>query len=95
MRELLSWSSSSAAERYSEGSDPKIPPAGSVGLYRELRWGPLRSIADVYLPFRLYKVEVHNGERRQVLWLTLDAVCGALDVYGLECEVDPSEVVER
>ncbi len=57
--------------------------AGSLaGLWRRLRLGPLRSLADVYVPFRLFTVEIRNGPRRETRFLAVDAVGGTLDPYG-------------
>lgn len=67
---------------------------GIAGVPRRLGRGPLRSIADVYVPFRLYRVEVLNGGRHAAQWLALDAVRGSLDLYGFNCPPDPAEMVE-
>ena len=45
--------------------------------------GPLRSVAAVYVPFRVYQVEVCNGGRHDTRVLAADAVTGTLDPYAL------------
>ncbi|MBS1852105.1 MAG: hypothetical protein JST79_14445 [Acidobacteria bacterium] len=58
--------------------------AGATGLWRNLRQGPLRSVADFYIPFRLFHVNIQNrgGEERRIL--ALDAVSGLLDPFHFE-----------
>ena len=50
---------------------------------RALR-GPLRSVAEVYIPFHLYKVEIVNGARRKTCLLGLEAVTGSLDLFWFD-----------
>ena len=57
---------------------------GLVGAARCLARGPLRSVADVYVPFQLYQVTVSHGARREALVLGLDAVGGILDLYRFD-----------
>ena len=54
---------------------------------RVLRWtlaGPLRSIADVYVPFRVVSVKLQNNGQPQHTILAIDAVRGTFDLYSLE-----------
>lgn len=51
-------------------------------------------MADVYVPFRLYRVELDTGRGPQVSWLALDAVRGLLDPYHFEAPPDDSVLVE-
>ena len=74
-----------AMERFAGGS--------IAGLLRRLRAGPLRSVADVYLPYRLYQVEVRNGKRSQTSWFALEAVRGLLDLYQFDGLPDAAELV--
>lgn len=55
-----------------------------AGLWRRLRLGPLRSLADVYVPFRLFSVDIRNGPRRENRFLAVDAAGGTLDPYGFD-----------
>ena len=54
---------------------------GPGAFLRRLRNGALRCVADVYVPFRLYRVEIANGAAAQRHWFALDAVNGMLDLY--------------
>ena len=77
-----------------EEARKKFSPGGLPGLARGLFIGPLRSMAEVYVPFRLYQVEIQNGAHRQVQLFGLEAVCGALDLYSFDGLPGPSELVE-
>ena len=57
---------------------------GVVGAVRWLALGPLRSIADVYVPFRLYEVITPSRPAARPLVLGVDAVAGALDLYRFD-----------
>jgi hypothetical protein len=52
------------------------------------RWLPgrrrLRAVADAYVPFRLYEVEIANGRSGARWWFGLEAVTGTLDLYGFD-----------
>ena len=45
--------------------------------------GPLRSLAELYLPYRLFQVKVSSAGREQNQTFALDAVHGRLDLYQL------------
>ena len=57
---------------------------GLAGGVRRLALGPLRSVADIYVPFRLYQVSVGRDRNEERLVLGLDAVAGALDLYRFD-----------
>jgi hypothetical protein len=56
-------------------------PPSPIGLFRTWRCGPLRSIADAYIPFLLHRVTIDNASHRESKLLALDAVAGVLDLY--------------
>jgi hypothetical protein len=58
--------------------------AGATGLWRNLRHGPLRSVADFYIPFRLFHVNIQNRGDEEQRILALDAVSGLLDPFHFE-----------
>lgn len=43
--------------------------------------GPVRSLAELYIPFRLFQVRIHSAGREQKQTFALDAVRGVLDLY--------------
>jgi hypothetical protein len=54
---------------------------GPIKLARNLVQGPLRSVAEAYIPFRLFQVRIQNRGRTEDRLLGLDAVTGTLDPY--------------
>ena len=66
-----------------------------TGLWRQLRLGPLRSVADVYVPFRLFAMDIRNGARKEKRLLAVDAVGGTLDTYGFDMIPGKEAFVER
>jgi len=68
----------------------------SRGVLTSLRtavYGPLRSVADFYIPFRLFQVEILNRGNRDQRIFGLDAVIGALELYHFEQLPDERDVV--
>ena len=45
--------------------------------------GPVRSLAELYIPYRLFQVKIQSAGREQNQTLALDAVRGILDLYQL------------
>ncbi|PYX82755.1 MAG: hypothetical protein DMG70_13095 [Acidobacteria bacterium] len=76
-----------------EEAAAEFSPAGPAGLVRHLIFGPLRSVADFYLPFRLFQVEVGNAGKRDQHILGLEAVMGVLDLYHFEEIPGASEII--
>jgi hypothetical protein len=77
---------------------------GLAGRARCLALGPLRSVADVYVPFRLFRVSIERlpasgatGPGAGIIIdravLGVDAVTGALDFYRFDGEPGPADVV--
>ena len=54
---------------------------GIAGALRSLLHGPLQRIADVYVPFWLYRVRYQMGPATESRFFALDAVQGALDLF--------------
>jgi hypothetical protein len=69
-------------------------PPGPVGLFRTWQSGPLRSIADAYVPFLLHRVTIANASRREEKFLALDAVGGVLDLYAFSSTPEQSDFIE-
>lgn len=55
---------------------------GPGAWYRRWRRGPLCDARGVQVPYRLFEVRVWNAGRLRCQWMAIDAVTGALDVYG-------------
>jgi hypothetical protein len=63
------------------------------GWWRQALGRQLRSVADAYLPFRLYQVEVVNRGARSHWLYAGDAVTGALDLYRFDEAPGDAELV--
>ncbi len=57
---------------------------GLSGQMRNVWSGPLRSVADFYIPFRVFEVEINNAGKKDRRILGLDSVSGSLDPYYFE-----------
>jgi len=55
--------------------------AGLSTFYWRLRSGPLRRIADVYVPYWLYRVQYNMGRAAHSSLFAIDAVNGSLDLF--------------
>jgi len=54
---------------------------GPAGALRRLHHGPLQRIANVYVPFWLYRVRYQLGHATHTRMFALDAVRGSLDLF--------------
>jgi hypothetical protein len=59
----------------------KFYALGPAALLRNLRLGPLQRIAEVYVPFHLYRVDYDLGREHQSRFFAIDAVEGSLDLF--------------
>jgi hypothetical protein len=67
--------------------------SGMLGLLRGTTLGPLRSVAEFYIPFRLFQIEIVNSGKRDQRVFALDAVNGSLDLYHFDQLPGEPEVV--
>lgn len=67
--------------------------SGLPGGVRRLIRGPLRSVAQIYVPFRLHEVTVRRGRRVERLLIGIDAVAGALDLYRFDESPSPNALL--
>jgi len=67
--------------------------SGLGDILRTTAFGPLKSVADFYIPFRLFQVEIFNRGKRDHRVFGLDAVNGSLDLYHFEQLPDQGEVI--
>lgn len=76
-----------------QGEAVRIFCAGfSAALWR-LRTGPLRRIADVYVPYGLYRVRYSMAGARVVRFFALEVVEGSLDLFEFPRRPDGSELL--
>ena len=65
------------------------------GGLRRLVGAPLRKLADIYIPFRLYRVVVTNAEKREEKMFAVDGVRGNLDVFEFESAPETDDMVSK
>jgi hypothetical protein len=66
---------------------------GGLGLFRQSVYGPLRSVAEFYIPFRIFQVEIVNRGKLDRRIIALDAVTGTLDPYFLDQLPDAGDII--
>jgi hypothetical protein len=67
--------------------------SGVSKLFRNGFFGPLRSVAEFYVPFRLFRARIVNGGARDENLVALDVVTGALDLFKFDHLPDESETL--
>jgi hypothetical protein len=67
--------------------------SGVTGFLRDAVFGPLRSVAEFYIPFHLFQVQILNRGRPGLHVFGLDAVNGSLDLYHFERLPGPDELM--
>jgi len=71
-----------------------LAPPGLAGFLERAVRGPLRMVASVYVPYRLFRIEITNGSRRDTFLLAVDTVSGQLDPYRFVSAPEPRGLVE-
>ncbi len=71
-----------------------LQPSGIAGMAKDLISGPVRLLADAYVPFQLFRAEIQNGGKRDEKWLALDSVEGSLDMYGFDGPIEHDLLVQ-
>jgi hypothetical protein len=66
---------------------------GMMGALRGVLQGPVRSVADFYIPFTLFKITITNAGSREDEILGLDSVSGSLDLYHFPHIPDAAELI--
>ncbi len=74
-----------------EEAEVAFGPRHFHGLMARIRMGKLRSLADVYLPFQIFRVNINNGGKRDERFFGIDALSGTLDLYTFAAE--PEELL--
>lgn len=62
-------------------------------LYWRIRSGPLRRIADVYVPYWLYRVRYNIGRAAHSTLFAIDAVNGSLDLFAFPRMPDATDLI--
>jgi hypothetical protein len=60
------------------------------------RWlsGPLRAVAEIHIPYRLYKITVQDRGSEQVRYYAVDAASGKLDPYEFQALPEAAKWIE-
>lgn len=66
---------------------------GIAQKFRKVTLGPVRSVADFYIPFTLFQVTVMNAGKQDRSILGIDSVSGLLDPYHFDNIPDSSELI--
>ena len=64
------------------GREEALREFSATGTLSRLAHGPLRSLAEIHIPYRLYRLEICDGPARDVLYLALDSVRASFDAYS-------------
>jgi hypothetical protein len=70
----------------------KFSTPGPTSLLRTLRLGPLKRMAQVYVPFQLYRVDYDLGHEHQARLFAIDVVDGSLDLFEFPAPPKPAEL---
>jgi hypothetical protein len=66
---------------------------GIPRLFRNAAYGRLRSVAELYVPFRLFQVQILNRGKTEERLIALDAISGTLDPFQFDHVPTDSETV--
>ncbi|HET7209612.1 MAG TPA: hypothetical protein VFI95_23775 [Terriglobales bacterium] len=61
---------------------------------RRVAFGPLHSVADFYIPFRVFKVAIDSSGKCHTRLMALESVTGSLDLYSLDGHTDDTVEVK-
>lgn len=65
------------------------------GTLSRMMRGPLRRVALVYAPFRLFHVKVQSSAGNQQYFIAVDAVSGTLDPYSFDAPPSPQSMEQQ
>src|SRR5438128_12687024 len=66
---------------------------GLSGAMRRVALGPVRSVADVYVPFRLFRIVVTRPRGDERMVLGIDAVTATLDLYRSDDPLPSNDLI--
>src|SRR5438874_6446602 len=67
---------------------------GLSGFAQRAILGHFRSMAEMYVPFDVFRIDIQNGTARDQCLLGVDAASGSLDPYRFEKIPDGAECIE-
>jgi hypothetical protein len=66
---------------------------GLSGALRRLALGQLHAVAELYIPFRLFRVRITNDGVSEEKLVALDAVSGSMDLFQFDHVPDGAEII--
>jgi hypothetical protein len=72
----------------------KLASPGIGGVLQRWWSGPLRAVAEIYIPYRFYRVSVEDRRFRRVQYHALDSASGTLDPYEFAAPPESQEWTE-
>lgn len=72
----------------------KLSPAGGRGTLGRWLNGNLLAVAEIYIPYRLYEVTIHDRGPQASRYYAVDAATGTLDPYEFRGRLEPEDVIE-
>lgn len=71
----------------------QFSPHGPTALFRNVAFGRLRSVAEFFIPFRLFRAQITNRGMAEERLVALDAVSGTLDLYQFDHPPTDAETI--
>ena len=71
-----------------------LSPPWPFGILRRWMTGRLLGVGEIYIPYRLYRVNVEHRGARSIRFLAVDATTGALDPYEFSEDIAAERCVE-
>ena len=77
-----------------EAASRNLGTSGLQGIVRRCLSGPARAIAEIYIPYRLYKVTLEDRRLKSIPLYAVDAATGTLDPYEFTAPPGPDAFME-
>jgi hypothetical protein len=77
-----------------EKARERLNTDGFGGILRRARLGRLRALAQIYIPFDSFRIEINRGEGAETALMAVDAVTGALDPYSFDHLPSQADCIE-
>lgn len=71
-----------------------LSTSGLRGIVRRCLSGPARAIAEIYIPYRLYKITLNDRRLKSIPFYAVDAATGDLDPYEFAAPPEPHSWME-
>jgi hypothetical protein len=72
----------------------RLSPPWPFGILRRWMTGKLLGVSEIYIPYRLYSLNIQGRSARNIRFLAVDAATGTLDPYEFSAEPSQSRCLE-